>query len=134
MLDPSATGPHSWPGTLAYILLGLVTGGSGVAWLTTWLNRRKPAAEVHETNARAELTLVKANVSASEMVLETTNTLLVLQEKAIALRDQLDVATRDATVMRTERDLLALQIQQCKETLERHGLKDELDKLFRKIG
>lgn len=127
--------PHlSWLGIAAYVLVGLLTGGGGVAWFIAFQNRRKVPSEIAESNARAELTLVQANASASEIVREVAEDLRHFQESAIDLRDKLAIAIADCAHERNEKDLLNYQLDQCRAILDRHGLTHELVDAFKKRG
>lgn len=132
MLLQTASVPHDWFGLAATLLAGLIVGGGGVAWFSAWQQRRKVPAEIHEANSRTSLTLVKANRSAAELVLEAGNTLFGLQEKAIALRNELDAATRRSQADDLEKEMLREQMKRMAKILDNHKLTHELADIFKK--
>ena len=126
--------PHGWLG-LAAVIVGCLLGREGIAALyRAWQNRNKAPADVQGIKARTELTLVQAGVSASEMVRRATQHIREAQEEAIELRHKLEKAEGDIERLRIEKSLLYLQIKQCANVLERHGIKDELDVLSKIIS
>lgn len=140
------TDPHPFLDPL-YKLIGYLIvaagGGGGALILKSILERKKIAAETHETDARAfeataraELTLVKANVSASEMVRGATETIRNLQISSLELTAELDTAKIEAKRLNAEKgllhneiELLNLQMTRARTILDRHNLKAELSDL-----
>jgi hypothetical protein len=51
--------PQSWRELFAWIV-AMFIAYSGVRWVKAFLERKKPRADVHETEARAELTFAQA--------------------------------------------------------------------------
>lgn len=68
----------------------IVAGGAIHKLITTWLNRHKPAAEVHVTEATAAEIIVRAGSSAGDSVMR--------------MMDRLDIAQLTIDRLRTERD------------------------------
>jgi hypothetical protein len=59
----------TWTQTVLGWVASFVTGATILKLVTIWLNRRKPAAEVHVTEATATEITVRASSSASEAVI-----------------------------------------------------------------
>jgi len=52
MQSPTIPIPHTLTDFLWWLLAGFLATGGGVAWWVAWKNRKKPEAEVHESEAR----------------------------------------------------------------------------------
>jgi hypothetical protein len=79
-----------WAQTAIQILASAVAGGGIVRVYNSWLNRRKPAAEVHLTEATTTEVHVRAGASAGDAVMR--------------MMDRLDAAQITIDRLRTERD------------------------------
>lgn len=123
--------PHEWIKEVVKVIAEIGVLGSVVAAYRAWKERRKPDAEVREINAKAELTLVKANIAASEMVRATTQEMMEQQELSMRLLTENEHVKLERDQCVIEKKLLFTQLEQCRVILERHGLKAELDKLTR---
>jgi hypothetical protein len=88
-MQESPAWPH-WIQTALGWLAPVVAGGAIHRLVTTWLNRHKPAAEVHVTEATAAEITVRAGSSAGDAVMR--------------MMDRLDAAQLTIDRLRTERD------------------------------
>jgi hypothetical protein len=79
-----------WIQTALGWLAPIIAGGAIHRLVTTWLNRHKPAAEVHVVEATATEITVRAGSSAGDSVMR--------------MMDRLDVAQLTIDRLRTERD------------------------------
>jgi predicted nuclease with TOPRIM domain len=94
--------------TLTQIFSGLLAsflaGGTIVKLLNTWLNRHKPAAEVHVTEATATEITVRAGSSASEAIIRMMGKLSEAQETIDRLRQERDAWEDEYDKVFVERD------------------------------
>lgn len=81
--------PHWIPTALGWLASG-VAGGLIVRLWTTWLNRKKPAAEIHVTEATAGEIKVRASSSASDAIMRMMEHLGRAQETIDRLRAERD--------------------------------------------
>ena len=82
----------TWTHTALGLLAALLTGGGIVQFYNSWLNRRKPAAEVQVTEATATEIKVRANASASDAVMRMMDKLSDAQSQIDDLRIERDAA------------------------------------------
>lgn len=123
--------PHEWIKESVRLIIEVGVLSGSVAAYRAYKERNKPDAEVRELNAKTELTLVKANIAASEMVRATTQDMLEQQELSMRLLTENEQIKLERDQCKIEKKLLFTQLEQCRIVLERHGLKAELDKLTR---
>jgi hypothetical protein len=107
--------PPHWIQTALGWLASGVAGGLIVRLWTTWLNRKKPAAEIHVTEATAGEIKVRASSSASDAVMRMMEHLGRAQETIDRLRAERDAWQDEHDKIFVERD----------EMLRRNGLLKE---------
>jgi len=90
--------PHTWE-SLAWLLVATFVGGGGITGITIkayslYLNRNKPPAEIHKTEAEAEAINIQADVARFDLVArmmgrldETHQSIEQLRRECHALRD-----------------------------------------------
>jgi hypothetical protein len=88
-MQESSTLP-TWIQTAFGLLASFLAGGGFYKLFNTWLNRRKPAAEVHLVEANTAEIIVRAGSSAGESVMR--------------MMDRLDTAQLTIDRLRSERD------------------------------
>jgi len=106
--------PHWIQTAFGWVASG-VAGGLIVRLYTIWLNRKKPAAEVHLTQASAAEITVKAGSNASDAVMRMMDRLTVAQSEIDRLRQERDRWQDEYDKTFTERD----------ELLRRNGMLQE---------
>lgn len=89
--------PQSWKELFAWIVASFITY-SGVRWVRAFLERKKPKADIHETEARTELTFAQAEAvrfttkkGRAELIEELS---VALGETAFQLRQSEDLLKR----------------------------------------
>ena len=109
------------------IILASVSGGGGFAVLNLYLNRRKPAAEVHESEARTAKTLaetrsldLQTNISAGDAVLR------MVQQMAF---DQVAIEQKNEIIERLENanEIHETQLRKAKALLHLHNIQYDED-------
>lgn len=80
--------PH-WIQTAFGWLASGVAGGLIVRLYTTWLNRRKPAAEIHRTHAESTEIFIRAGAAASDSISRMIEKLELAQERSLTTIDRL---------------------------------------------
>jgi hypothetical protein len=88
-MQQSSTLP-TWIQTAFGLLASFLAGGGFYKLFNTWLNRRKPAAEIHVTEATASEIIVRAGSNAGDAVMR--------------MMDRLDHAQMTIDRLRSERD------------------------------
>lgn len=93
---------------------------SGATWLTLLLNRKKPAADIHESQTRSDLNLAQAEnlrlqgqLNAGDMISRILTQLFEAQEHARCLTEELEAAKREVSrlpAMEAELKTLSLQV------------------------
>jgi len=90
--------PHTWE-SLAWLLVATFVGGGGITGVaikavSLYLNRNKPPAEIHKTEAEAEAINIQADVARFDLVArmmgrleETHGSIEALHRECHALRD-----------------------------------------------
>lgn len=83
--------PHGWVDTLISMLAGGTLIGSLVALWNLVANRKKPAADIHESRARTRKTLAEARVSTDDYLdrIQTKHAKAVFD--ALKLKEERDV-------------------------------------------
>ena len=114
---------------LASILASLFGGGALGTLFTLWMNRNKPAAEIHEKQSKSILNLataqkidVEASVNASEAVLRMLQQLTFAELQNASLREDLEKVTADYETMKAENRTYELQLRRAKATLKLNGI------------
>lgn len=110
-MQESPVFPH-WIQTAFGWLASAVAGGAITHAYTAWLNRRKPAAEIHLTEATAAEITVRAGSSAGDAVIRMMDRLDSAQLTIDRLRQERDAWQDEYDKAFTERD----------ELLRRNGL------------
>jgi hypothetical protein len=113
---------HTWTQLAAYGLVAIFA--AGVGYLTTWLNRKKPAAEVHESITRSDLNKaqadslrVRSQLDAGEMLSRIFEQLFEAQDRAHELIEELESAKRQLAripAMEIELQLLNGQVERAR--------------------
>lgn len=88
-MQESISSPH-WVQTALGLLASFLAGGGVYKLVNTWLNRKKPAAEVQLTEATATEVTIRASSSAGEAIMR--------------FMDRLDTAQQTIDRLRKERD------------------------------
>lgn len=122
-----ATTSPSWL-HFAYALIAAFLSGGGIYKLyNIWLNRKKPAAEVGESEARIEKTRaearrihVESDSEISNAVTRMTVRISEIQEKAMSEREEL---FDELEKKRIELGLADLQLRKMKALLDIHGIR-----------
>lgn len=96
-MQESFTASPTWPQTLFGLLASFVTGATIVKLINVWLNRRKPAAEVHLTEATTTEIKVRAGSAAGDAIIKMMDRLDGAQATIDRLREQRDHWERKAT-------------------------------------
>jgi uncharacterized protein YjiS (DUF1127 family) len=103
-MQEAPTTSHTWTELVGY---GLATITTSIAVLNAWKNRKKPTAEIHESEARTEL----ARAQATQTVAQTLQTISVqlkeARESIQALETKLDRRLEEIA-------LLELQVQRAR--------------------
>lgn len=103
-MQESLNASPTWPQLAWGIVAAFVTGGGIVKLWNTYLNRRKPAAEVTVTEATAAEITVRASSSAGDAVMR--------------MMDRLDNAQLTIDRLRAERDGLQLRVLKAEDDAE----------------
>lgn len=99
----------TWPQLLSGLLASFLAGGTIVKLLNTWLNRRKPSAEVHLTEATATEVVVRAGSAAGDAVVRMMIHLERAQQTIDRLREERDRWQDEYDKVFVERDELLRQ-------------------------
>lgn len=102
-MQESSTFPH-WVQTAFGWLASGIAGGAIVRAYAIWLTRRKPAAEIHVTEATAAEITVRASSSASDAVMRMMDRLTAAQGQIDRLRQERDAWQDEYDKAFTERD------------------------------
>lgn len=100
--DPSLSLPH-----LLYLAIAGFIGyfaRKGHNWLGVWLNRNKPAAEIHETQARADKTMAEA----AEIRADTLERWLTRVDQ---MRTKVDALSEERDGLRLKNQLLTIELR-----------------------
>lgn len=92
------------------LLASFLAGGAGYKYLNTWLNRKKPSAEVHLTEATAAEIHVRAGSSAGDAIVRFMNRLDEAQVTIDRLRSERDGWQAEYDKVFTDRDRLRVEI------------------------
>lgn len=86
MQSPTIPIPHTLADFVWLLLASFFVSGGSVAWYNAWKNRKKPAAEVHESEARTAKSFaevrsleLQSNISAGDAVLRMVQQLTFSQ-------------------------------------------------------
>jgi chromosome segregation ATPase len=116
--------PH-WIQTAFGWLASGVVGGLIVRVYNIWLNRRKPAAEIHLTQATAAETHVRATASASSRLEQMMDRLDRAQITIDRLREERDAWQDEYEKEFTQRKTLATRVDLL--VIEADSLKDQME-------
>lgn len=108
-MQESLNASPTWPQTVFGLIAALLTGGGIVKLWNTYLNRRKPAAEVQLTQATATEVTIRAGSSASDAVMRMMDRLDQAQLTIDRLRSERDQWQDQYDKAFTERDELLRQ-------------------------
>lgn len=119
---PALSGYH----LLAYAITAILSASIG--FFTAWLNRKKPQAEVHESEARTQRTLaevrsidLQSNLSAGDMVLRMVDRLSLALARVDELQkenDELRESVADRERLANENEAYEKQIRWAKATFK----------------
>lgn len=96
---------------------------SGYKWVTLWLNRRKPAAEVHETAARTAEILVRSSSTAGDAVIRFMDRIEAAQVKIDGLIEERDVLERTVGKQRVEIEFMDREMKKLDGILKANNIK-----------
>lgn len=96
-----------------YILASFLGGGTAAKLISLWLNRRKPNAEIHETEARAGKTRAEARKINAEADVEFNGIIERLHARIDQMQAGVDVIRdeRDEFKMRYELQQIELRLR-----------------------
>lgn len=103
MQTTSATS-HTWTEFTGYVVAIITASAAG---LTAWKNRKKPAAEVHESEARTELARAQATQTVAQTLQTISSQLKEARESIQTLETKLDRRLEEIA-------LLELQVQRAR--------------------
>jgi lipase chaperone LimK len=103
-MQVSPTASFTFTQIFSGLLASFLAGGTIVKLLNTWLNRHKPAAEVHLSEATATEITVRASSSASDAVMRMMERLTVAQDTIDRLRQERDAWEDEYDKVFVERD------------------------------
>lgn len=123
-MQESILNPPHWLHTALTVVASLVTGGGIVKLYNSWLNRKKPSAEIHLTEATAAEIRVRAHSSAGDALSR-------MMDRLDAAQITMDGLHETISRLRAERDDLKMR----KELLEieAKSLRDQVDSAYRYV-
>jgi uncharacterized small protein (DUF1192 family) len=113
-MQESILNPSHWLQTALTIIASLVTGGGIVKFYTTWLNRRRPAAEINVAQATATEITVRAGSTAGDAVVRMLARLDIAQETIDRLRSERDAWQDQYDQVFVQRDQLTVEVSKLK--------------------
>lgn len=120
----------SWLYLALTSLVSIIAGGGAAHYFNTWLNRRKPAAEVHRSYEEAAEITIRGRAAAAESISRLMDRLERAQNDIDRLRTDRDdwkgkarLLEFDNEQMKTEQSLDKTQIKKLKGLLDVHGIK-----------
>lgn len=119
--DPSL----SWSGFVYLALAGFLgyLARAGHKWVLLWLERKKPIAEVHESQARTTEITVRSHSTAGDAVIRFMDRLDEAQQKIDTLRDERDLYKQETEKQRIEIEFADKQLKRIMGILEIKGIK-----------
>ena len=116
---------HTWA-NIFYLVVAAFFGylaRSGYKWVTLWLNRRKPAAEVHETAARTAEILVRSSSTAGDAVIRFMDRIEAAQIKIDSLIDERDELERIVSKQAIELEFTDKEMQKLNGILKANNIR-----------
>src|ERR1043165_9747872 len=112
----------TWPQLIMYALVGLFA--SGATYLTLLVNRKKPKAEIHESETRSDLNLAQVrhldlqdNLAAGEMLSRIFQQLFDANKRSDELLVELEAAKKEIAkipIIQSELALLNAEVQRAR--------------------
>lgn len=115
--------PH-WLQTAFTVVASLITGGGIVKLYNTWLNRHKPASEIHITEAQATEIKVRAHSNAGD-------SLTRMMDRLDASQVTMDGLYETLSRVRGERDEWKMRAELME--IETKSLRDQVDGAYRYV-
>ena len=114
----------SWPHVVYLALAGILGyfAKAGYRWVRLWLERDKPKAEVHESEARATEIIVRSHSTAGDAVIRFMDRLDEAQLKIDALREERDEYKQRVDLQEIELKLRDEQIKKLKGIMDIKGI------------
>lgn len=114
--------PPHWLVQALQTLVTLAAGGGILKLYNLWLNRRKPAADVEETEARALEIRIRSQASATDSILKMMDRLdraqsLILQSETECRR--LQGIEKECARLREENEALQDKVERYKDTIRK---------------
>ena len=119
--DPSLSLPH-----LLYLALAGFVGyfaRKGHNWLNVWINRKKPEAEIHETEARADKTRAEATKINADTIERWLTRVDQMRAKVDSISEQRDALRLQNELQRIELVMHENDIKRMKGILDARGIK-----------
>lgn len=116
---------QSWANVFYLLVAGFLgyLARSGYKWVTLWLNRRKPAAEVHEAAARTTEILVRSSSTAGDAVIRFMDRIETAQVKIDNLIEERDALERHVGKQQIELEFMDRELQKLNGILKANGIK-----------
>lgn len=121
-MEEAKTIPH-WLYQVLGALAAFLGGGGVYKLITIYLNRHKPKAEVHETEARATEITIRSHSTAGDAVIRMIDRLEETQERIDVIREERDELAKRVDLMEIEARLARGQIKRLKALLDLHEIK-----------
>ena len=122
MQDYSVNSP-SWIYLVYWLIASFLTGGGIVAFINTWLNRKKPQADLEKTQAEVRRINVHADMEISQSVIRVTARLEEMQLRVDEILDERDKFKRSSDKKEIELQFADHQLRKMKALLDIHGIK-----------
>lgn len=95
----------------------------GHKWVLLWLERKKPGAEVHESQARTTEIVVRSNSSAGDAVIRFMDRIEAAQVKIDALMEERDTYKQLASKQLIEIEFMDMEMKKLQGIMAAKGIK-----------
>jgi chromosome segregation ATPase len=112
------TNPPQWLQTAFTVLASAVTGGGIVKLYNVWLNRNKPAAEIHLTEATAAEIKVRAHSNAGDALTRMMDRLDGAQVTIDGLYDTINRLRSERDEFKMRKELLEIEAKSLRDQVD----------------
>lgn len=117
-MQESILNPPQWLQTALTVVASLVTGGGIVKLYNSWLNRKKPAAEIHLTEATATEIKVRAHSHAGDALARMMDRLDGAQVTIDGLYDTINRLRSERDELRMRKELLEIEAKSLRDQVD----------------
>lgn len=109
-MEEARTIPH-WASQILYAVASFLAGSVGYKYLIIYLNRHKPAAEVHKSEAETTEITIRSHSTAGDAVIRMMDRLEETQERIDDIREENLILKDEVFTLRTKLETQEIELK-----------------------